>query len=203
MTALGQELADALGDLRDRHEIGDLLMRYATALDTRDWALLENVFTPDAVADYGELGDGVHHGVEAIVQACRSALIGLDATQHIITNVTVEVTGDEAWASCYLHAQTPGPPRRGRHVTVGGIYATVCAARPAGGESCTASCARCGPAATRGCSPCRRSGRDSNPRATHNAAGCFQGSCNQPDSATAPGAGRRPQRAPNRAPSIP
>jgi hypothetical protein len=32
----------------------------------------------------------------------------------------------------------------------------------------------------------KRSGRDSNPRATLNAAGCFQGSCNQPDSATAP-----------------
>ena len=34
--------------------------------------------------------------------------------------------------------------------------------------------------------PIKRSGRDSNPRARLRRAGCFQGSCIQPDSATAP-----------------
>ena len=36
----------------DKIEIKELLYRYARAVDTKDWALLASVFTPDAYLDY-------------------------------------------------------------------------------------------------------------------------------------------------------
>lgn len=124
MTATtSDDLVAEIRDLGDRRDIGELIMRYATALDTRDWALLEAVFTNDAVADYGELAGGVHRGVDAIARTCRSALTGLDATQHMITNVAIEIDGDDARASCCLHAQhVLNRPDGPAMFTVGGIY---------------------------------------------------------------------------------
>ena len=98
------EQARAIADLLDRQEIGDLLIRYAMALDAHDWPLLDTVFTPDAIADYGELA-ALNEGREAIVGACHQALSGLDSSQHIVSNAVVAVDGDEATATCYLHAQ--------------------------------------------------------------------------------------------------
>lgn len=89
--------------LQDRLEIDDLLVRYATALDGQDWDLLRTCFTPDARADYEIAGS--NDGIDEIVATCRQALGGLDASQHLIGNVVVEVDGDEARARCYLHAQ--------------------------------------------------------------------------------------------------
>ena len=88
----------------DRLEIADLQYRYALALDTRDWALLERCFTVDAIVDYGELG-GVITGAAKIAQFCRSALDGLDASQHLIGNTMVTIDGDRATGLCYFVAQ--------------------------------------------------------------------------------------------------
>ena len=66
-------MPDALQELLDRVEIGDLLARYSTALDSRDWDLLGEVFLPDAVCDYGALGNP--QGVDAI-----TALISASCT---------------------------------------------------------------------------------------------------------------------------
>ena len=42
--------------VEDRIEIDDLLTRYASAIDSRDWALLDTVFTHDAHLDYRSAG---------------------------------------------------------------------------------------------------------------------------------------------------
>ena len=55
----------------DREQITDLLIRYATALDTRDWHLFDSCFTEDAIADYGTLG-GHNQGREANATLSRS-----------------------------------------------------------------------------------------------------------------------------------
>lgn len=47
---------EQLRALRDRLEIDDLLVRYATAIDERDWALLDTVFAEDARLDYRSAG---------------------------------------------------------------------------------------------------------------------------------------------------
>jgi 3-phenylpropionate/cinnamic acid dioxygenase small subunit len=91
-----------LQQLSDRREIEDLLIRYAMSLDARDWAALDTVFLPDAVA---KLGDYDCANREEIVATCRQALSGLTRSQHLLANFTATVDGDTATSRCYLHAQ--------------------------------------------------------------------------------------------------
>jgi 3-phenylpropionate/cinnamic acid dioxygenase small subunit len=91
-----------LEDLADRLEIQDVLVRYATALDGRDWPLLGEVFTPGAIAVYD---GGRFEGIDAIVAICRLSLEPLTSSQHLLGNFAVRVDGDRATSSCYLHAQ--------------------------------------------------------------------------------------------------
>ena len=114
-------MADRLQELVDRADIGDVLCRYCAALDDRDWDALAGVFTPDAVAHYGALGSP--RGVPAIAGLVSATIGSLDATQHLVGNVTVAVDGDAATADCYLLAQhvrdgTPG----GDTYLLGGSY---------------------------------------------------------------------------------
>ncbi len=124
-------MPDAVQVLLDRIEIGELLARYSTALDSRDWDLLGEVFLPDAECDYGSLGNP--HGVEEITALVRGTIADLDATQHLVGNVVVSVRGDEATAECYLISQhirqgTPG----GDHYLLGGRYTDRVVRTPAG-----------------------------------------------------------------------
>lgn len=110
-----------LQGITDWQAIVDLLIQYATALDSRNWKLLEQCFLPDAVADYGEVG--CHEGYPAIETAVRYFLEGLDSSQHLLGNYVVDIKGDRARTTCYLHAQhylenTAG----GDTYTVGGTY---------------------------------------------------------------------------------
>jgi 3-phenylpropionate/cinnamic acid dioxygenase small subunit len=108
-------------DARDRIEIAEVLARYANALDDRDWSRLASCFTPDATADYG--GAGACSGFTAIETLCRRALEPLDASQHLVGSIEVEVAGDEARARCALQAQhTRRGCEGGDHFTIGGSY---------------------------------------------------------------------------------
>ena len=51
-------------DREVRQDVADVLVRYATGIDRRDWALFRTCFTDDCEADYGEIG--VWHGMEEI-----------------------------------------------------------------------------------------------------------------------------------------
>ena len=118
-------------ELVDKSQIGDLLAQYSTALDTRDWDALGQVFTADASCDYGSLGSP--RGVDEITSLVRSTLSGLDATQHLIGNVTVQTDGDQATADCYLIAQhiRTGAPG-GDHYLIGGRYSDRLVRTPQG-----------------------------------------------------------------------
>lgn len=116
----------------DHEEIQDLLVRYATSLDSRDWEQLSACFTEDGVTDYGEFG-GLNRGAEAIVKLCRAVLDGLDASQHMITNMVIVTDGDSGSAVCYFQAQhvvrgTAG----GDNYLVGGTYRDRVVRTPAG-----------------------------------------------------------------------
>jgi hypothetical protein len=89
--------------IRDRDEIIAVTYKYALALDTRDWALLTNCFTPDATADFGVWGKAF--GVEQIIAAARPVMEGMERTQHIIANHLIALNGDEADCTCYLAAE--------------------------------------------------------------------------------------------------
>ena len=90
-------------DLRDRDEIVSVTYKYALALDTRDWALLNSCFTPDATADFGVWGKAL--GIEQIIAAARPVMEGMERTQHIIANHLITLNGDEADCICYLAAE--------------------------------------------------------------------------------------------------
>jgi hypothetical protein len=96
-------MTDRVQELADRLDIAEVLARYCDALDQRRWELLTAVFTPDASADYGSVGSPA--GVEAITEAIRSTIDDLDATQHLVGNIQVQVHGDTATAQCYLISQ--------------------------------------------------------------------------------------------------
>jgi 3-phenylpropionate/cinnamic acid dioxygenase small subunit len=102
---------ELLQGLLDERDIRDLLHRYATALDEKDWTLFESCFVPEASALYSTIG--LLEGYQAIEGACRGALRHMSRTQHLIGNISVMIEGDKAHSSCYLHAQhlrpnTPG-----------------------------------------------------------------------------------------------
>jgi 3-phenylpropionate/cinnamic acid dioxygenase small subunit len=106
----------------DQRAIAELLVRYAGALDRRDWALLESCFTADATVDYGRLG-GRQQGYSEIERTVRRALNSLDATQHLVSNFDIQIYGDRATAACQLRAghYLKGVPD-GDVVTVVGSY---------------------------------------------------------------------------------
>ena len=92
---------DAQQLLVDRAAITDVTIRYCWALDTKDWAVLDSVFTEDANGDL--LEDVV--GRVAIKKRVETALSRMDETQHLISNHQIVVQGDTATCRCYLQAQ--------------------------------------------------------------------------------------------------
>ena len=84
-----------LQDFSDRIEIADLLTRYADAVDRRDWNRYRSVFTPDAHIDYTSVG-GVAGTVDEVCGWLAEALVMFESTQHMISNVSVELDGDTA-----------------------------------------------------------------------------------------------------------
>jgi 3-phenylpropionate/cinnamic acid dioxygenase small subunit len=121
-----------LQELRDQREIEALLSRYASALDARDWERLESCFTETAVADYGGLL-GRREGAGSIVAACRSVLEPLDASQHLIGTIEIQLGGDEARSQCAFQAQhVRRRVEGGANFTVGGHYRDELVRTPAG-----------------------------------------------------------------------
>jgi len=121
-SGIGLALADAaLQALIDHNAIVAVCVRYATALDRRDWPLLRDCFEPDVIADYAGIGRIV--GYEGLEAVCRAALEPLQASQHLLGNHAVQVTGDEADGTTYFRAQhvRPGTPG-GDNYIVAGIY---------------------------------------------------------------------------------
>jgi 3-phenylpropionate/cinnamic acid dioxygenase small subunit len=99
-----EEIAGQVRELGDRAAILDVVIAYATALDTRDWEALAGLFTGDSRWEYRASGEQVH-GPEAIVARIRPALEHLDATQHSNSNHVITVHGDQAEHRCYYRAQ--------------------------------------------------------------------------------------------------
>ena len=85
----------------DDNEIVAVLVRYARAVDTRDWALFRTCFTDDVTADYGEIGSW--QGTGDLVAFMDRAHAGMGPTQHRLSNFLVEVHGDRAASVTYVH----------------------------------------------------------------------------------------------------
>jgi 3-phenylpropionate/cinnamic acid dioxygenase small subunit len=87
--------AMTLQEIADRIEIDDLLTRYATALDGKDWELFASCFTPDARIDYSAAG-GIQGTLPAVRQWLSDVMAHFPMTQHLVTNRSVQLSGDTA-----------------------------------------------------------------------------------------------------------
>ncbi len=91
----------SLADISDRIQIQDLLTRYALAIDTKDWALLDTCFAPGAQIDYTSTG-GEKGPYTKVRHWLEKALAPFAVTVHHIGNTSVELDGDRARARTYL-----------------------------------------------------------------------------------------------------
>jgi 3-phenylpropionate/cinnamic acid dioxygenase small subunit len=86
-------------DRDDRQDICDLLVRYATGIDRRDWSLFRTVFTDECELDYGEIGTWDTVGaVTEFMQRSHSA----GQTLHRMSNHAIALDGDRARARTYV-----------------------------------------------------------------------------------------------------
>lgn len=86
----------------DRQDISDLLVRYATGIDRRDWPLFRTVFTDDCELDYGEIG--TWQGVDAVTEFMDHTHAMAGHTLHRLTNQAITLDGDKATARTYIDA---------------------------------------------------------------------------------------------------
>ncbi|MEJ0018409.1 MAG: nuclear transport factor 2 family protein [Acetobacteraceae bacterium] len=87
----------------DRTLINDLFVRYTTALDAGDVDTIVGCFTEDGALESPAVG--IYAGRQGIRDfAERFARFHANGSQlrHFISNMAVQVNGDEARATCYL-----------------------------------------------------------------------------------------------------
>lgn len=70
-----------------RSDVADVLVRYATGIDRRDWDLFRTCFVDDCHADYGDIG--VFLGVEALTEFMIAAHAAMGHTLHRLSNEAV------------------------------------------------------------------------------------------------------------------
>ena len=85
---------------RDRADITEVLLRYATGIDRRDWATFRTAFTEDCVLDYGEIGSFT--GVDAVTEFMDQSHAMAGHTMHRLSNIVISIAGDRATARTYV-----------------------------------------------------------------------------------------------------
>ena len=109
-------------EISDRIEINDLLIRYCTVVDARDWDAFGEIFTADAIVDYSAMG-GSRGGLKQTVEYLRKAMPGFVAHQHMIANSAVQLSGDTATARTMCHnPMVLGAGGDGTHVFFCGLW---------------------------------------------------------------------------------
>lgn len=111
---------ESLSELRNWTLINNSIAALAQAQDRHDWEAVRQAYLPDAA--YVHPG-GRLEGAAAIVERTREALKHLDASQHLVGTVVVEVLGDTAsstaqFQALHIRSGTPG----GDHYIILGSY---------------------------------------------------------------------------------
>lgn len=86
----------------DKQDIAEVLVRYATGIDTRDWPLFRTCFTDDVLAEYD--GIATWNGAEEITNSMASSHADMGRTMHQLANLAITIDGDEATARSYVDA---------------------------------------------------------------------------------------------------
>jgi len=91
--------------MTDIEAITDVLVRYATGIDSRDWQLFRTCFVEDSKLDYGGLGSW--GSCEAVTRFMELAHSG--PSMHRLSNFAISIDGDKATARTYVDAMVYGP----------------------------------------------------------------------------------------------
>jgi 3-phenylpropionate/cinnamic acid dioxygenase small subunit len=87
-------------DRATKQDITEVLVRYATGIDRRDWDLFRRCFTADVIADYGDIGTWCD--VESLTQFMVESHTQMGHTMHKLSNMAISVEGDRATARTYV-----------------------------------------------------------------------------------------------------
>jgi 3-phenylpropionate/cinnamic acid dioxygenase small subunit len=115
--------------IADRIEIADLFTRLARLLDEKRWEDAGTVFTDDVAVRSPRAGE--IRGIDKVVGFMRQAEVEGEHTQHVTTDLLVDVDGDRAAASAnslvYFYRDGLAP-----HLTSGLRLACTAVRTPAG-----------------------------------------------------------------------
>jgi hypothetical protein len=89
--------------IEDRNALGDLLHRYCRTLDEADHEGLRSCVTDDLHAEHGEMIPPIEGG-DAFVAVVQHAPPSIKRWQHYVSNLEIDVRGDEATVWAFLHA---------------------------------------------------------------------------------------------------
>lgn len=96
-----------MSEYEDRQDISDVLVRYATGIDRRDWALFRTAFTDDCELDYGNIG--TWHGIDAVTEFMTQSHAAAGHTLHRLSNQAIAVDADTAEARTYVDGLIMAP----------------------------------------------------------------------------------------------
>lgn len=115
---------DELRNVAERMAVSDVLHRYATAIDTKDFDLLHQVFDTEVETDFTSFGGKVIQCSRAEwVDTVRQTVGNLDVTQHLTGNHVHTINGDKAKLVAYLQAFHRFSDSRGEpDYFIGGYY---------------------------------------------------------------------------------
>src|SRR5262245_653964 len=107
--------------LQDRMELEELMNRYASSIDRRDWPRLRAVFLDEIQADFTSMGvkQPFRGTGDEWVERVRQTITGFDATQHFFANHSAEIDADRAVDTRYMQARHD---LGDAHYTIGGYY---------------------------------------------------------------------------------
>ena len=94
-------------ELKDLSDIPAVVNRYATAIDTKNWSLMDEVFDQDGEITMEDWRFTAALGVAHI----RECIDRCSFTHHANTNITVELDGDRAHGVTYVRAWHCGGPQ--------------------------------------------------------------------------------------------
>ncbi len=89
-------------EISDKLEINEVLIAYATAIDSKNYQQLDSVFSKDAAIDFTEVG-GPAGDLKTIYANLEEALAKFPRTQHMLGNPVIKLEGDKATSKTMCH----------------------------------------------------------------------------------------------------
>ncbi len=86
----------------DKEQIAEVLVRYATGIDSKDWPLFRSCWTDEIVVDYQQLGRFT--SADALTEVMTRLHENMGPTYHRLSNFVIAVDGDRATVRSYVHA---------------------------------------------------------------------------------------------------